>query len=65
MESSRLIIYPKDIQRITGRSERYGRQLITKIKGHLQKAEHQLVSVDEFCTYVGLERAQVLATLVQ
>ena len=39
---NRLCIYPKDIQIITGRSERYGRNLIKKIKEHFNKQQHVL-----------------------
>ncbi len=52
---NRLCIYPKDIQIITGRSERYGRNLIKKIKGHFNKEQHQVVSIEEFCQYLGLQ----------
>ncbi|TXF77778.1 hypothetical protein [Chryseobacterium sp.] len=51
---TRLCIYPKDIQRVTGRSERYSREMLSKIKKALNKQEHQMVSVEEFCTYIGL-----------
>ena len=50
----RLCIYPKDIQRITGKSERYSRNLIHTIKSALGKEEHQVLTVQEFCTYMGL-----------
>jgi len=50
----RLCIYPKDIQRITGKSDRYSRELLRKIRLHLQKQEHQLVTIEEFSTYMGL-----------
>ena len=50
----RLCIYPKDIQVVTGRSERYGRNLIKKIKDAFNKLDHQFVSMDEFCSYTGL-----------
>ena len=59
MEAKRICIYPKDVQRITGKSERYGRTLLTHIKLHFQKEEHQFVSVDEFCQYTGLKAEQV------
>jgi hypothetical protein len=51
----RLTIYPKDIQRITGRSDRYGRLLLRKIKLHFKKQEHQFVTIEEFCSYTGLK----------
>jgi hypothetical protein len=63
MKKDRLIIYPKDVQRITGRSERYGRLLLKKIKGHLNKDEHQFVSVEEFCVYTGLKCEHVIEYL--
>jgi ribose 5-phosphate isomerase RpiB len=59
----RLCIYPKDIMVITGRSDRYGRDLIKKIKNHLNKQPHQVVSVDEFCQYMGLQKEVVAKQL--
>ena len=55
MRVNRIIIYPKDIQGITGKSERYGRSLLKRIKDHLKKDDHQFVTVDEFCTYTGIK----------
>ena len=55
----RVCIYPKDIQLITGRSERYGRYMIKKIKENLQKEQHQVVTIDEFCEYLGLKQENV------
>lgn len=52
--TSRIIIYPKDIQRITGKSERYGRFLLRKIKDDLAKEDHHFVTVEEFSRYTGL-----------
>lgn len=52
--STRICIYPKDIQLITGKSERYSRGLIIRIKKALNKAEHQVLTVHEFCTYIGI-----------
>ncbi len=51
----RICIYPKDIQRITGRSERYGRNLLHEIRSKLNKAPHQYITIEEFAAYVGLE----------
>ena len=54
MALTRSCIYPKDVQRITGKSERYSRKLLRKIKADLKKQEHQFVSIDEFAKYAGL-----------
>ena len=60
---NRLCIYPKDIQVITGRSDRYGRNLIKKIKDHFSKQQHEVVTVDEFCQYMGLQPETVAKQL--
>ena len=56
----RLCIYPKDVQIVTGRSQRYGRKVISQIKKKLSKENHQLVTVDELCNHLGLEKTEVL-----
>ena len=48
---------------ITGRSDRYGRNLIKKIKDHFKKQQHQVVTVDEFCQYMGLQPETVAKQL--
>ena len=55
----RVCIYPKDIQVVTGKSERWGREIIRKIKLQFSKQNHQLVTIDEFCNYMGLDIATV------
>ncbi|MFY0653024.1 MAG: hypothetical protein JXQ96_13365 [Cyclobacteriaceae bacterium] len=59
MRLKRVIIYPKDIQRITGKSERYGRKLISTIKEHLKKDAHQFITISEFASYAGLNKEEV------
>ena len=54
IEMERVCIYPKDVQIVTGKSERWGREVIKKIKTHFSKQPHQFVSIDEFCQYTGL-----------
>jgi len=55
MKIIRACIYPKDIQCITGRSERYGRKLLNEIKVHFGKEPHQFVTINEFSEYSGIE----------
>ncbi len=59
----RICIYPKDIQLITGKSQRYGRLVIQKIKEKYAKEKKQLVTVEEFCTYSGLKYDYVLNSI--
>ncbi|PKB15125.1 hypothetical protein CLU82_0185 [Flavobacterium sp. 5] len=64
LEQKRVCIYPKDIQRITGKSYRYARLLLIEIKERLNKEEHQFVSIEEFCLYTGLKLDQVNPLIV-
>jgi len=50
----RVVIYAKDVQRITGKGERYGRILLKQIKIKLEKEDHQFVTVEEFAQYTGI-----------
>jgi len=61
---TRLCIYPKDIMIVTGKSERYGRYLIQRIKDHFNKEDHQVVTIDEFCEYMGLQSQEVKNNLL-
>ena len=56
---SRICIYPKDVQVVTGKSERYGRTIIKTIKERLNKEAHQLATIDEFCDFMGFEISKV------
>ena len=58
-----MCVYPKDVQRITGKSERFGRMLLVKIRANFKKQEHQFISVEEFCSYTGLKVEQVKEVL--
>jgi hypothetical protein len=55
----RLIIYPKDIKTITGRSYRSACILWHEIHKVLNKSEHQVITIREFCDYMGIEEELV------
>jgi len=59
MKIIRYCIYPKDIQCITGRSEKYGRSLLNKIKAHFGKQKHQFITSKEFSEYSGIDLEMV------
>jgi hypothetical protein len=50
----RICIYPKDIQRITGKSQKSGQRLLNKIKKELGKEKHQFITSEEFAKYSGI-----------
>ncbi len=58
-ELKRVCIYPKDIQRITGKSYRQSIRLMHKLKKDCNKLQSSLVSVEEFCEYTGLKYEHV------
>ena len=55
MKSDRVCIFPKDVQRITGRSERYGRLLLHQIRKHFDKKPHQFITANEFAEITGVD----------
>jgi len=63
-EKKRLCIYPKDIQRITGKSYRQSIRLLQKIRKDLNKLENEFVSIEEFCIYTSLKQEQVMTLIV-
>lgn len=54
MKLTRTCIYAKDIQRITGRSERYCRKILSDIRTKLNKESHQFITLEEFSDYAGI-----------
>lgn len=60
----RVCIYPKDVQRITGKTYRQARLYLNKIKTNLNKEPHQLISIEEFCVYSGLQMEHVVRCIV-
>lgn len=62
--NSRVCIYPKDVQRITGKTYNQARLYLNKIKSSLGKEQYQLVSIEEFCTYTGLPIDEVMRCIV-
>ena len=63
MTQGRIVIYAKDIHRITGRSERSAERMLVSIKEKLGKQKHQLVTWQEFCEFAGLDLQEVRAYL--
>jgi ribosomal silencing factor RsfS len=51
----RICIYTKDIQLITGKSERHSRTIISNIRDAYEKQKHQPITIYEFCQYMDME----------
>jgi len=50
----RVVIYPKDVQNITGLGDRAARKLIQKIKTGLGKSKPMFITVQEFSLSTGI-----------
>jgi hypothetical protein len=55
LQFKRICIYPKDIQRITGKSYRQSLRMLKKIKLSFDKKDNELLTIIEFCEYTGLK----------
>ena len=55
----RACIYPKDVQRITGKSYRQSLRMLQQIKRDLNKDKDQLVTIEEFSSYTRINRVEV------
>lgn len=61
---SRQLLYNKDIQIITGKSEKACYRLIKKIRTKIKKDSSIPLMIEEFCTYTGL-RVEVVRQLLR
>jgi hypothetical protein len=60
----RVCIYPKDIQRITGKSYRQSIRILNQIRKSHRKPKNSLVSIEEFCEYTGLKHEHVIEVII-
>jgi len=51
----RIFLYPKDVENITGLSDRTARSIVQRIKQTFGKSSHQFVTVKEFCLFYGID----------
>lgn len=56
----KLIIRNGDIQRILEVTERQARNKMLKIREYFNKEKHQVITVNEFCDYIGLKYEDVI-----
>ncbi len=54
MFKKRVVIYPKDVVCLTGRSERYAQVLLHKVRAFVKKKPHQFVTVSDFSRFSGI-----------
>lgn len=59
MKTRRICIYAKDIQRITGKSEKTGYRMLGAIRKKLGKKPHQFITINEFAEFAGFSADEV------
>jgi len=64
MNLNRIIVYPKDVQRITGKDIRHCRALLDRIRGSKNKRKDQFISVNEFAEFTGLSVDEIASYLM-
>ena len=52
---ARIVIYPKDIENITGRRPRTAQEILRKIKKLYNKGKFDFITVREFCEFMRME----------
>lgn len=54
----RVCIYPKDLCGPLGIGERQAQRKIREVRKALDKKKHQYLTINEFCEYMGIPRAE-------
>jgi hypothetical protein len=60
---SRLFIYTKDVQQLTGKGRTAAQKMIAIIKNKFSKTQYEQITVEEFCKHTGLNVELVLKQL--
>ena len=60
---TRIVIYPKDIQLLTGKSYRHALDLNKEVRNYFKKQKHHLLTVYEFAQYTGVNPEIILTHL--
>lgn len=64
IREKRICIYAKDIQILTGKSERYARKVISQVRQFYSKDRNQLITIKEFCGFMNLDEQEVKDSLL-
>lgn len=51
---ARIVIYPKDIMLLTGKSYRYALDLNKEMRTYFKKQKHHFLTIYEFAQYIGV-----------
>jgi predicted RNA-binding protein YlqC (UPF0109 family) len=60
----RIVIYPRDIENITGRKGRTAQRLHQTIRQVFEKEKFQFITVEEFCAFTGIDEETVRSCML-
>jgi hypothetical protein len=52
---ARVVLYPRDVENITGRRGRTARQLLQRIREALGKSKNEFITIKEFSLFTGID----------
>jgi hypothetical protein len=52
---NRIVIYAKDVEKITGRKPRTCYAILEKIRKHFKKPKNSFITAKEFCLFLNIE----------
>lgn len=52
---ARVVLYPRDVENITGRRGRTARTLLNKIRTALGKSKDEFITIKEFALFTGID----------
>lgn len=59
----RIVLYPRDVENLTGRKGRTARAILQKVRQYCGKPKHAPVTVREFCSFMSLDENEVRENL--
>jgi ribosomal protein S3 len=62
---TRVVLYPKDVENITGRRGSTARRLIQKIREALGKSKDEFITIKEFALFTGIDEELIKDFLQQ
>lgn len=62
--SSRAVIYPRDVENITGCKTRTAQHMLRTIRKVFEKEKFQYVTVVEFCAFTGIDEELVRESML-
>jgi hypothetical protein len=54
----RIALYPKDVALLLGRNIQSARRFMREIRQALEKCDHQILTLREFCAFVGIDEQE-------